>query len=262
MEIRARDEDYNVEATPAKLTFTVIPPVWQQSWFAGLLIILLSTGLGQTARLIRRDRHLAAANLQLEHARIDLENRVKQRTQELSAANEQLIQEVAERERTERELIHLERLRAVGEMSAGISHNLNNILTGILGPAQVVRAGLTDSDSMFYLDTVIKSAERAAELVRRLHKAVRGERSESCKPIAVNKTILDAIETARPRWKDEPESKGIRVEMLTESHTSGKAGGLKVVNRSKRLETMCHLKVASSERYSAVRDGGLRFPGS
>jgi phytoene dehydrogenase-like protein len=47
-----------------------------------------------------------------------------------------------------------------------------------------------------------------------------------------------------------------------ESHTSGKAGGLKVVNRSKRLETMCHLKVASSENYSAVRDGGLRFPGS
>ena len=41
-----------------------------------------------------------------------------------------------------RELVRLERLRALGEMAAGISHNLNNILTTIMGPARSSSAAL------------------------------------------------------------------------------------------------------------------------
>src|SRR3990172_7313003 len=42
-----------------------------------------------------------------------------------------------------------------------------------------------------------------------------------------------------------------------ESQTSGKAGGLKTVNRSKRLKTWCHLKVAITQTDSADPTDGL-----
>lgn len=45
------------------------------------------------------------------------------------------LEDITARKQMEQELIHLERLRAVGELSAGVSHNLNNILTNVMGPA-------------------------------------------------------------------------------------------------------------------------------
>lgn len=37
------------------------------------------------------------------------------------------------------EVVRSQRLRAVGELSLGVSHNLNNILTGVLGPAGLIQ---------------------------------------------------------------------------------------------------------------------------
>ena len=210
IEIKSRDADFNVEQPPAQVAFTVLPPVWQEPWFAVLLVILVTAGITQTTRVVRRDRVLAAANAELAIARDHLERRVQQRTQELSEANDQLIKEITEREKTERELVHLERLRAVAEMSAGISHNLNNKLTGILAPAQIVRDGVTDPDHLFYLDTIVKSAERATDLVTQLHQAVKGGKRENFVPVFVNSVILDAIQTIRPRF-DEGTAKSIEV---------------------------------------------------
>jgi hypothetical protein len=49
-------------------------------------------------------------------------------------------------------------------------------------------------------------------------------------------SLNSSCETVRPTLPKTAKLKPIDAQ----SHTSGKAGGLKVVNRSKRLETMCH----------------------
>ncbi|MFT5369771.1 MAG: signal transduction histidine kinase, partial [Candidatus Latescibacterota bacterium] len=214
-EVRARDTDFNVDPSPARLAFHVAPPIWREPWLVLTAIFLIIAGIFQTIRIVQRDRELQDKNEDLQIARTDLARRVKLRTQELMEANKKLILEVAEREKTERELIHLERLRAVGEMSAGISHNLNNMLTGILAPAQMVKSLMTDTEGQFYVDTILKSAERARDLIERLHNAVRGQRQDTLQPVHVNQVIHDAIQTARPRWKDEMESRGIEIELLT-----------------------------------------------
>ena len=65
LQVKARDRDYNEDATPAIARFTVVPPVWQQPWFIGMTALLLS-GIGyQTARVMQRDRRLTKANEQL-----------------------------------------------------------------------------------------------------------------------------------------------------------------------------------------------------
>lgn len=41
VEVRARDDDFNIDPTPAVASFYVIPPVWQQGWFLFLMGILI-----------------------------------------------------------------------------------------------------------------------------------------------------------------------------------------------------------------------------
>ena len=122
--------------------------------------------------------------------------------------------DITQRKHVEQELVRLERLRALGEMSAGVSHNLNNILTGILGPAEFLRASSDDPDILTHVETIRASAERAAALVSRLHRAVRREEQGAPEPVDVNSVVLDAVEATRPRWEDEAQAAGITVEVL------------------------------------------------
>lgn len=68
---------------------------------------------------------------QLREARDQLEYRVSERTQDLTRANARLLQEVEEHKHTQNELIQTAKLAVIGQMSAGINHELNQPLTAI-----------------------------------------------------------------------------------------------------------------------------------
>jgi PAS domain S-box-containing protein len=127
-----------------------------------------------------------------------------------------VVQDISERRRMEQDLVRIARLRALWEVSAGIGHNLNNILVGVLGPAQLLRRRSDDERTCDQLDGIITSARRARELVQRLYQAVRGEEEEPLTPISVNDVIQEAMRTAQPRWKDEAEARGIPIEVTTD----------------------------------------------
>lgn len=67
----------------------------------------------------------------LRQARDQLEQRVGERTQDLTRANARLLQEVEEHKHTQNELIQTAKLAVLGQMSAGINHELNQPLTAI-----------------------------------------------------------------------------------------------------------------------------------
>jgi PAS domain S-box-containing protein len=114
------------------------------------------------------------------------------------------------------ELIRTQRLRASGELSAGVSHNLNNILTGVLVPAQLLKLKTDDPELRQEVDEIITYGQRARDLVHRLHLSVRGLEEDTLAPISVSEVVQEAIQTARPRWKDEPESRGIGIEIAAQ----------------------------------------------
>lgn len=59
LEVRARDTDFNVDPTPAILTFEVTPPVWMQLWFISLSVFFISVIAFLVFWIIRqRIRHL------------------------------------------------------------------------------------------------------------------------------------------------------------------------------------------------------------
>jgi len=110
----------------------VAPQVWQTRLFALSLLLLLATSawlyIGRSRR--RRERELEKRQAMQEALEI-LESRVSQRTLDLTDANRRLRQEVEEHERTRDELIQAAKLAALGQMSAGINHELNQPLAAM-----------------------------------------------------------------------------------------------------------------------------------
>jgi PAS domain S-box-containing protein len=124
-------------------------------------------------------------------------------------------EDITERKQMEEERIHTQRLRAVSELAAGVSHNLNNMLTGVLGPAQLLERYSDDPRVLQEAEEIIAGARRARDLVQRLNLAARGADETERVPVPVNQIIRDAIQAARPRWKDEAEARGIAIEVAT-----------------------------------------------
>lgn len=125
-----------------------------------------------------------------------------------------IARDITEHKQMEQELIRLERLRAVGELSAGVSHNLNNILTSVLGPAQLLKRKTDDPELLREVDDIVTSAVRARDLVHQLHLSVRNIEEEPLQPVSIIKVLGEAVQTSRPRWRDETEALGRTIEVL------------------------------------------------
>ncbi|MBT3606096.1 MAG: response regulator [Candidatus Latescibacteria bacterium] len=113
----------------------------------------------------------------------------------------------------EQDLVRTQRLRAAGELSAGISHNLNNILMGIIGPVQLLPMHTDDPVILREADDILKSALRARDLVHRLHMSTAGADEYDLSPVEIRGVVTDAIRETRPRWQDEAESRGLVIKV-------------------------------------------------
>ncbi|MBN8875445.1 MAG: PAS domain S-box protein [Rhodospirillales bacterium] len=113
--------------------------------------------------------------------REELEAEVAARTADLSRALDSLQTEMAERERAEGALRHMQKMEAVGQLTGGIAHDFNNMLQGIAGSLEMAgrRAaeGRTD-DTLRFLRPAQQALERAAGLTRRLLAFARRQRLE------------------------------------------------------------------------------------
>ena len=123
--------------------------------------------------------------------------------------------DISARKWLEEELVRTQRLRAVGEVATGISHNFNNLLTGVLVPAEMVQLSSNDPKIQRLAATIIESATRAADLVLRLNHSVRGT-AEPVQPVALKPALEAVLEMARPQWHDEPAAQGRPIEVFIE----------------------------------------------
>ncbi len=93
----------------------------------------------------------------------------------------------------ERKLIQAEKLAAVGEMAAGIAHELNNPLTTVTGFTELVLEELpAGASSRSDLEMVLKEARRARDVVRRLLDFSRRSESERTR-VDLNQLVHDAL---------------------------------------------------------------------
>jgi signal transduction histidine kinase len=88
---------------------------------------------------------------------------------QLRATREELQERIAAQRSAESRLIQAAKLAAVGEMAAGIAHELNNPLTTVSGFSELVIGELpADSSQRTDMELVLREANRARGVVRRL----------------------------------------------------------------------------------------------
>jgi len=78
------------------------------------------------------------------------------------------VRDITEQQRLQQQLIQSERLAAMGQMIAGVAHELNNPLTAILGVTELMRDQTTDENAHRQLDLAHRQARRAAHIVESL----------------------------------------------------------------------------------------------
>jgi signal transduction histidine kinase len=105
----------------------------------------------------------------LRDSEAELEALVAARTAELAIANAQLQEQIEIQRKTEAALHHAQKMEAIGQLTGGVAHHFNNLLTVVLGNLQLARrraAGGEDVER--FLASAITGAQRGADLVKQL----------------------------------------------------------------------------------------------
>lgn len=168
--------------------------------FAGLLAGLF---LQRRARLVER----------LEQIRLHralLERRVAERTADLNQANAQLVQEIEERKATEQrlrktqsDLVQAGKLAALGQMSAALSHEINQPLAAVKVYAENAVTFLDrdrTAEARNNVQLISQMADRMASISRHLRNFARRPQ-EKIGPVPVMAVLDDALSLMEARIK-------------------------------------------------------------
>jgi PAS domain S-box-containing protein len=145
---------------------------------------------------------------------------IKEKERKLKAANARLEEALEDLKSKERLIIHQERLSALGEMAGGVAHDFNNALQPVLLAAGMLAEDeelRSDPDAVReYVDGILQSARAAAETVRRLVRFYRPAEQASMTPIDLSTLVQDTISLTKPKWREELQSRGVTVSILTD----------------------------------------------
>lgn len=110
---------------------------------------------------------------------------------QLDRVNTKLAHEVAERARTEAQLLQAQKMDAIGKLTGGIAHDFNNLLTGIITGIELIKRRTQENRPekiMRYADAALASASSAAALTHRLLAFARQQPLDA-RPTDINQHI-------------------------------------------------------------------------
>ncbi len=163
---------------------------------------------------------------------------------QLAAANQQLVEQIARREEVESQLRQSQKMQALGQLTGGIAHDFNNMLGVIVGSLDLILRRIKKGDFAIerFLDAASNATERAALLTQRLLAFAR-QQPLAPQPIDANKMIVNMSNLLHSTLGEQ-----IRIETVA-------AGGLWTINADAQQLESAILNISINAR-DAMPDGG------
>lgn len=173
------------------------------------------------------------------HVEISLTPIVMQGKQEILAE----VQDISKRKSIEEQLRQSQKLEAIGELSGGLAHDLNNILTAMMGFTELSKLTIgSDHRSFKDLEEVSKAGERAKELISKM-LAFSSQQILEAQLLNVNDELRDIESLLLQLIKDNID---LTLSLDTDLHRAH-------LDPSQLEQTIINLVVNASD---AIKDGG------
>jgi PAS domain S-box-containing protein len=111
------------------------------------------------------------------------------------------LRDLTERRKAHERMAQSDKLRAVGELAAGVAHNLNNSLTVIQGRAQLLQRRASDEAARKSLDVIIQAVADGSQTLGRILDFARREQAKEFAPLDLTELIKTSVEIAKPKWQ-------------------------------------------------------------
>ena len=139
------------------------------------------------------------------------------------------LRDVTQRKREHELMAQSDKLRAVGELAAGVAHNLNNSLTVIQGRAQLLLRNATDEASAKSLEVITNAVEDGTKTLRRILEFARRDADNEFAPVELGYLVTSSIDIARPKWQSKSVKLEVRVEGKGPIYVMGEQAELREV---------------------------------
>ena len=117
--------------------------------------------------------------------------------------------------------VEFEKMRSLGQLSAGVAHNFNNALAAILGRTQLLLRVVADERQRRSLQVIETAALDSAEIVRRIQTFARRTPAVKLQPVSLAQIVTDAIQLTRTRWEDDARAQGVHYDVRLISDCAG-----------------------------------------
>ena len=171
--------------------------LWQRAWL-WLAVPLVSAGLIAAFTLwlgrrlvlpLRRAERGLAEDCAARTGLAELDGLLTE-IRRLRAAHDALARK---NEELSKQMVQAQALASLGQLAAGVAHDLNNPLTTIMGLADILQSGDLDAEARHDLTVIRRQAERGGRMVRSLLGFARRQRAEP-QWVSLNDTITQTLE--------------------------------------------------------------------
>jgi signal transduction histidine kinase/CheY-like chemotaxis protein len=172
---------------------TLWVPAYDIEGLAKGFLALISIALTAAMLLMRPRLLVLPTRIQLKQAYAALEEEVRQRRKA-----EAMVKRFQEIEATESQVRQAQKMEAIGQLTGGVAHDFNNILTVITGTIEILGEAVKDRPHLAQITNMMgAAAARGADLTQHLLAFARRQPLQP-RSVDVNALVIDAARLLRP----------------------------------------------------------------
>ncbi|WP_162920222.1 hybrid sensor histidine kinase/response regulator [Clostridium fermenticellae] len=122
-------------------------------------------------------------------------------------------------------LMENERLKLMGEIGLGVAHDINNILTPIIGCTQLLKDKIDDKNLLKQLKIIEICAYDGMNITNKVKKIAKQYNKSKSEIFSIDDLILDAVELTKSKWLMESAANGIKIVVVTKLNSKAKIKG-------------------------------------